>query len=669
MPSQTIKASDGTELDSTVVNLARAVRKKESNGNYTQKGGSGEYGAYQWMPGNYEAAAKKYGIDPADKSPIAQDKVAYYQMLDDKKKGLSPEQIAAKWNSGSPTGWEKKVGVNKAGVKYDVPAYVADVMKNFQDEKLAAQGAGLSPRKGGLALAPVAEAATIDSMPQDQQQYDDTEKMLMKAAGVTSPDGGSDKPYTLNDIFNDFSVGVAKAELRTAKNIGKILNPSILGGAVPVLSIFSPILSATGIGNKSVTDMVESTKFGKKLLADENLANKNTAEKVGGIVENTAEFMAPMKLIKGGQLAINTLIKGVGFLPSVGRVLGRAGVEAAGGAGVSLAQTGDPTEAAKTGALFGGLKGITGTVGEAAKALKLPERIYSSIFKNSYKDVVQELKTAGAAAFKKSNPEEFAALSEAGVIKVGKNGVINVNETLAKQALDKGLKGSLKNMANQTVAGLYRSEAKVREAAKNATELVNVSEKQYQTVLRQIQADYKDVGFGEFSQKAKVLADAIKQGKGKVSAESAIAIRRLLDGLRTQASYNAPSQRLSLGQQNLKFLANTLRGRVNKIPGMSKVMEDYSFHIDALEHIGREAARAGNRQIISLLDAIFFGGGAVSAVPAVGAGLGLARRILTVPTSATRIAQGIQNSGTLSKTGAAIKGLITSLRPFQEGQQ
>lgn len=113
----------GRPIDQSVATLTKAVKQIESSGNYDARGASGERGAYQWMPGNFEAGAKKYGITP-DWSPEAQDKVAYHTFKEWKDQGLTPEQALAKWNSGSPEGWEKKVGVNRFGVRYDVPAYV-----------------------------------------------------------------------------------------------------------------------------------------------------------------------------------------------------------------------------------------------------------------------------------------------------------------------------------------------------------------------------------------------------------------------------------------------------------------------------------------------------------------------------------------------------------------
>lgn len=149
MNPQTITAKDGTKLDASVVNLAKAIRTVESGGNYDAKGASGEHGAYQWMPNNFEAGAKKYGLDPNDKSPISQDKVAYNTLKEWKDQGLTPAQIAAKWNSGG-TEWEGKVGTNKFGVKYDVPAYVNKVVDAFRAVKAGQEPIGAAkPQPGG----------------------------------------------------------------------------------------------------------------------------------------------------------------------------------------------------------------------------------------------------------------------------------------------------------------------------------------------------------------------------------------------------------------------------------------------------------------------------------------------------------------------------------------
>ncbi len=135
---QTIIAADGTQLDAGVVNLSRAIRQQESGGNYNAIGDNGtSHGAFQWQPGNFAAAAKQFGLDPTDFSPVNQDKVAYQQIAHYKNQGYSPEQIASLWNSGKPdpTGNVGDTTVNGKPLHYDTPTYVNNVMNNFQQFK------------------------------------------------------------------------------------------------------------------------------------------------------------------------------------------------------------------------------------------------------------------------------------------------------------------------------------------------------------------------------------------------------------------------------------------------------------------------------------------------------------------------------------------------------
>lgn len=119
-------------LDSKVVALAKAIRQHESGGNYKAKGGSGEFGAYQFMPSTWKSWAKQYlGDSNAKMDEINQNKVAYYKILELKNKGYNPGQIASIWNSGKPD-WKGKVGVNKYGAKYNVPKYVQNVYSLYK---------------------------------------------------------------------------------------------------------------------------------------------------------------------------------------------------------------------------------------------------------------------------------------------------------------------------------------------------------------------------------------------------------------------------------------------------------------------------------------------------------------------------------------------------------
>lgn len=101
------------------------LRTIESGGNYEQKGKSGEYGAYQWMPESFEQFSYRYYGELLDITlPENQDKVARRKVEELVDAGYSDEAVAAIWNSGSHLGWENKKGRNKHGVVYDVPKYV-----------------------------------------------------------------------------------------------------------------------------------------------------------------------------------------------------------------------------------------------------------------------------------------------------------------------------------------------------------------------------------------------------------------------------------------------------------------------------------------------------------------------------------------------------------------
>jgi len=63
-----------------------------------------------------------------EQTPDRERYVAYKKIEKWLEEGLNAAQIAAIWNSGSPHNWEHKRGINKHGVAYDVPKYVAQVL-------------------------------------------------------------------------------------------------------------------------------------------------------------------------------------------------------------------------------------------------------------------------------------------------------------------------------------------------------------------------------------------------------------------------------------------------------------------------------------------------------------------------------------------------------------
>lgn len=106
--------------------IAAAIKHVESGGNYSARGGSGESGAYQFMPATWRQWAGQYlGNQNAPMTRANQDKVAVSHISSLLAKGYNPVQVALIWNGGKPV---VKRGVNQYGVAYDSGAYARKVV-------------------------------------------------------------------------------------------------------------------------------------------------------------------------------------------------------------------------------------------------------------------------------------------------------------------------------------------------------------------------------------------------------------------------------------------------------------------------------------------------------------------------------------------------------------
>lgn len=134
------------QLDPSVIALTKAIGHQESGGDYNKIGDNGHSkGAYQWnngqplkdneIPQNFKEYASNIGADPSDFSPANQDRVAYKTVESWGKQGLTPAEIASKWNSGKPGAYKTaQPGYNaEQGVKYDVKSYVDNVAKYYKE--------------------------------------------------------------------------------------------------------------------------------------------------------------------------------------------------------------------------------------------------------------------------------------------------------------------------------------------------------------------------------------------------------------------------------------------------------------------------------------------------------------------------------------------------------
>lgn len=221
------------QMDNDVINLAKAIRQTESGGNFNAKGASGESGAYQWMPNTWKAHAKQaLGDENAQMTPSNQNAVAYTVLKSWKDQGLNPAQIAAKWNSGSETGWENKVGTNSMGIHYDVPKYVKSVTDAYQQVKAGgtppadpnnpsstaapqAQPESFGSKVGGLikeiaspvatmiARVPQAGAALAGASNEDIDQWTERNLSSIGLGGLVAP-----TPKNFSDLPKDVGRGI-----------------------------------------------------------------------------------------------------------------------------------------------------------------------------------------------------------------------------------------------------------------------------------------------------------------------------------------------------------------------------------------------------------------------------------------------------------------------------
>jgi len=354
---------------------------------------------------------------------------------------------------------------------------------------------------------------------------------------------------------------------------------------------------------------------------------------------------------------------GVGAVPgaAIGAVAGESVKQAIGrGLGVreevpltqeakELAITGVGTYAGgKALGLLAKAPGVKQTIGFVTK--KLPERFYSTFFKTTSDDMAKQIRTGAMAKLQTENPKLFNEFVKNGIIKYGTKGKIEINPTLAKQALERSLGSgktgrSLEKMAEYSYLKQFELEAQARNFVKGTKYTIDLgkNKKGYLTMLKDMMDDFKKEGYGFLkgaTDNVEQLYTTIKNTKGtKISAETSLMLRRTMDNLRSSSSFRE-SAKLSNKQGIFKVASNELRVKLAQLPGFKNIMAEYKFYIDAADGLVKEAARRGNARIFSLFDAIV-GGTSIGANQPGGLGLLATLRTIQTPAVLTSIARGL----------------------------
>lgn len=304
------------QLDPSIVNLAKAIGKTESGGNYDAVGKSGEYGAYQFRPDTWKSWAQTHlGDANAPMTRENQDKVVYKQIESWGKQGYKPSQIASLWNSGKPN-WEGNVGINSYGVKYDTPQYVKSVGSVYEQLQTGNQNPVITPNASSV-------------LPEEGLKSE--LKHRFSDAGTALGDTASGK---INPIS-----GVLQTVGAVAGGVGDVVNAG--------LKLIPGVKQIEGLIGKGASKLA-NTGVGKSVIG----AAHNFAER-------HPELSNDIKAV-GNIVTAIPIFKGLGV---VGKAASIGGREALGIAGKTLVKSAEPK-------MINALEEIVGTTKTGRQLLK-----------------------------------------------------------------------------------------------------------------------------------------------------------------------------------------------------------------------------------------------------------------------------------------------------------
>lgn len=367
--------------DPDVIALSKAIFQHESGGDFNAVGDAGtSHGAGQWQPATWKAQAHDVLGDPnAPMTPDNQKAVIQVSIAKDKASGLNPAQIAAKWNSGQPDGWENKIGtttINGQQVKYNVPAYVKAVTDLYHQNK------GATGNSQAYNPKPF-------SNPENPGQFD--------FSGAQTPQQPEHSGFFqgLAQDFHGTNPDNLGTQLETAaKGVGNFLAPSV-GDAYHLIK-------------------GDNTKTKLQLAGDLGSTALSAATLIPGVGEGAMALKAGLtgaKAVEGAAVAAKTAPSIVGGIAKNGALGAAFGASGALGAGET-----DPTKIAESTAIGAGTGGAlgaaTGALSKAAEAL--PQRLVQGVIKNSNPDVAQYALTK-----KMGSPAQMLRESDASLKTIG----------------------------------------------------------------------------------------------------------------------------------------------------------------------------------------------------------------------------------------------------------
>lgn len=448
---------------------------------------------------------------------------------------------------------------------------------------------------------------------------------------------------------------------------------------------------STGSGGDQSTITGKVQGFLNK--SDKALTPEGKAQQVGYAGEKVAEFFVPA----GAVAKADKAIAGVKVIPGVTRAanIGNAtirtglkmGTEALASGGVSLAQSSYQgrldteegranalDEAKNIGLIAGGTKGIFAGAGEFFGKPQA-QKLYQSIYKQTPKEGESIFDSVRRAVPKTSDEQvklgkelglsgkDLKALAEGSseakdklykvvsdAIEQGGDKIVG-GQSLSQWAIDQKVTGSLKKQSLKVMRLLDDAEQNVQSTAGKSTVRVPI-DKNLDDFAKKLSENYADFGKGEF---AKSIDDIMSRAddNGTLSLKDTIALRRILDGLRSKASYKG----LNVGD-NLQYWSDSLRKVINNSDGLGDVNKDYAFALQARDALIKKAQQDGNKQVLGALEAYVAGEPLASAGNPGGFIAVAAKRTVNSPTFQTNAGQFFNKLGESTKKGIMTRSVI-----------
>ncbi|MCK9319672.1 hypothetical protein [Methanoculleus sp.] len=366
----------------------------------------------------------------------------------------------------------------------------------------------------------------------------------------------------------------------------------------------------------------------EKLLPEELIRKGETkTEKAGEVFGQTVQYLTPTGLEKAGiSLAtkIGSKIASGGILA---KLLGLSAKMIGSGSDLAIktALMGEDKEEVKQAGIFGAAAvPVIGTLAKFGTAVTrlLPEKLYNSMFKVAKDDLAAYYRTVANGG--------------------------ELNPTLAQELLERKVFGSTENMAVYSLNKLENLENAVqnfiKEAPAGVPRTVKIDNKTaYINLLETVNKYFKGTIFSPRSKEALKMLEELKAYKNDIPMKLALNIRRFLDKMRNTSSFRMDAK-LAPKQEEYKVAADQLRGKLAKA-GLDDLMNEERIFIQAFDAIVEDAVRRGNKNVLSLTDAILGGGGIASGLTGPALGAMAAYRAFQMPASLTGVAQGLYQAG------------------------